>query len=238
VQYLARRRLRDGRDAFSPRRYGAKVRALIDRHIEVEKIEQRTPPIDLIAPDYLEKVAEMADDRARALEMSTALRARIELRLRSAPDPQRYESFSERLERVTRRMRADFEEAARDLRDLAEEEREAARWEAAAGTDYFTVQPVQSLLEAMLRQSGLGSGDLRMPFDQAIRGIVVKLASEVQPPHFEENQDVQRRARRRLLRYLEDDIGLIDADPGHLAGQLVALAVRRVDDFRRWRESD
>ncbi|MFF0244340.1 type I restriction endonuclease subunit R [Streptosporangium sandarakinum] len=234
VQYLVRRRYRDGRDEFSPRRYGAKVRALIDRHIEVEAIEQRTPPIDLTAEGYLEKVAELVDDRARALEMSSALKERIDVRLPSAPDRRRYEMFSERLERVTRRMREDFEAAARDLLNLVVEEREAARRETAAGLDHFTVQPVRSLLEAMLQEAGLEAGILPMPLDHAAHGIVRHLASAVRPPHFAENPDVQRRARRRLLQYLEFDLELVDAEPVHLATQLVDLAARRVEDFRRW----
>ncbi|MFE9669906.1 type I restriction endonuclease subunit R [Microbispora bryophytorum] len=238
VQYLVRRRYRDGRDEFSPRRYGAKVRALIDRHIEVEAIEQRTPPIDLTAEGYLEKVAELADDRARALEMSSALKERIDVRLPSAPDRRRYEMFSERLEQVTRRMREDFEAAARDLLDLVVEEREAASRETAAGLDHFTVQPVRSLLEAMLQEAGPEAGVLPMDLHHAAIGIVSRLAFEVRPPHFAENPDVQRRARRRLLHYLEDDLGLADADPVHLATQLVDLAARRVEDFRRWGEAN
>ncbi|MEV6864879.1 HsdR family type I site-specific deoxyribonuclease [Streptosporangium subroseum] len=234
VQYLTRRRYRDGRDEFSPRRYGAKVRILIDRHIEVEAIEQRTPPIDLTAEGYLEKVAELVDDRARALEMSSALKERIDVRLPSAPDRRRYEMFSERLEEVTRRMREDFEAAARDLLELVAEEREATRQETAAGLDHFTVQPVRSLLEAMLQEAGLEAGSLAVDLDQAANDIVVHLASAVRPPHFAENPDVQRRARRRLLRYLEDDLQLVDADPVYLATQLVDLAARRVEDFRRW----
>ncbi|MFI7050833.1 hypothetical protein ACWDOR_10485 [Streptosporangium canum] len=114
------------------------------------------------------------------------------------------------------------------------EEREAARQETAAGLSHFTIQPVRSLLEAMLQEAGLEAGNLPVDLDQAANDIVLHLASAVRPPHFAENPDVQRRARRRLLKYLEDDLQLVDADPVHLATQLVDLAARRVEDFRRW----
>jgi type I restriction enzyme R subunit len=234
VQYIARRRFRDNRDEFSPRRYGAKVRALIDRHVQITGIEQRIPPIDLTAADYLDKTDQLADDRARAMEMESALRERIEARLPSAPDPQRYVRFSERLEQITQRMKEDFEEAARQLRLLVEEEREEAQRESAAGIDHFTVQPVRRQLEEMLRTANLEPEVLGMSLDLATKNLVAKLAHETRPPHFAENPDVQRRARRRILRYLEEDLGLIDADPRNLAAQLVDLAVRRVEDFRRW----
>ncbi|TDC10431.1 hypothetical protein E1267_04330 [Nonomuraea longispora] len=97
---------------------------------------------------------------------------------------------------------------------------------------------MRSLLEALLQEAGLEAEVLPVDLNQAAAGIVSRLAVEVRPPHFAENPDVQRRARRRLLHYLEDDLGLADADPVYLATQLVDLAARRMEDFRRWGEAN
>ncbi|MCW5250519.1 type I restriction endonuclease subunit R [Streptomyces sp. SHP 1-2] len=234
IQYLARSRYRDGRSDFSPRRYGAKVRALIDQHLELKSIEQRTPPLDITAADYLDKLALLRDDRARALDMASGLKVRIDVKLPKAADQGHYEHLSERLTRITQTMERDFEEAARDLLGLVQEERTAAAEEQHAGPEHFTVGPVRTRLEQALVDAGLSADELDLDVDWAARSIADRLAVEAAVSHFTESAVVQEMAIRKLISYLENDLGLWDANTESIATDLVDLAVRRVDDFRRW----
>lgn len=240
VQYLARSRYRDDHREFSPRRYGAKVRALIDEHLRVRSIQQKMPPLDITAADYLEKLTELRDDRARALDMASGLRTRIDLRLPASADQERYERLSERLKRITLTMERNFEEAARDLRDLVEEEREATREESEAGPDYFTVRPVRILLERALENLGEGPEELGRDVQRAASDIAVRLADSAALQNFVDNAHVQKQAVTKILRYIESELGLWRHQrwATQLAHDLVGYAVRHVEDFRTWGHED
>ncbi|WP_040829631.1 type I restriction endonuclease subunit R [Nocardia jiangxiensis] len=236
VQYRLRSRDRDDRAEFSPRRYGAKVRALIDEHLRLNQIEQRVPPRDLTTDDYLEKLDNLYDDRARAMEMASALRSRIDLRLPTAVDPDRYERLSERLDRITQSMERDFEQAAAELDSLVREERDAFTSDLSEGLAYFTEKPVRELIERSLRRV---APDVAVPkLDLAIvtRRIVLHLADLAARPNFPENIVVRDRGITLMINYLERELGLHNAEPEALATELVALAARRPNDFRRWSE--
>ncbi|MFI6452808.1 type I restriction endonuclease subunit R [Streptosporangium amethystogenes] len=106
--HTARRyRVRDGE--FDPSLYGAKIRDLIDQHVESLGVEQRLPPVALTSPDFDTKVAAMeGGSRARASEMEHALRHHIDVHI--AEDPERYRRLSERLERILEEFKENFEQ--------------------------------------------------------------------------------------------------------------------------------
>ncbi|MFE3988272.1 type I restriction endonuclease subunit R [Nocardia tengchongensis] len=233
VQYRLRARDRDDRADFSPRAYGAKVRALIDEHLRVTGIEQRVPPRDLTTDGYLDALEGLTDDRARAMEMASALRSRIEVRLPTAVDPDRYEQLSERLERITRSMERDFEAAAAELVDLVHDERAASATERREGLAYFTEVPVRQALERAVRQAGPDPRVRGLDVAVAVQGVVACLASLAARPNFPEHIVVRERAVTTVINYLERELGLYH-EPEALATELVALAARRKEEFQRW----
>ncbi|WP_440099322.1 type I restriction endonuclease subunit R [Streptosporangium sp. H16] len=102
-----RYRLPDGE--FDPSLYGAKIRELIDQHVESLGVEQKLPPVALTSPDFDTKVEAMAGgSRAKASEMEHALRHHIDVHL--AEDPERYRRLSERLERILEEFKENFEQ--------------------------------------------------------------------------------------------------------------------------------
>jgi type I restriction enzyme R subunit len=238
VQYRARSRYLDDRPEFSPRRYGAKVRALIDEHLVLRGIEQKIPPRDITADDYLEKLDNLYDDRARALDMASALRSRIDLQLPTAVDRNRYERLSERLDRITRSMEEDFNQAADDLLDLVTEEQDLSAANLQEGLAYFTEQPVRFLLEQSLSRTDRGAVGNGIDIAVAVRGILVCLTDLAGHPNFPGNRVVRQRGVKTMIRHLERELNLYDAEPEALATELVDLAARRVHDFRRWRVGD
>ncbi|WP_194853069.1 type I restriction endonuclease subunit R [Nocardia sp. SYP-A9097] len=234
VQYRLRARDRDDRADFSPRAYGAKVRALIDEHLRLTGIEQRVPPSDLTADGYLDTLDGLFDDRERAMEMASALRSRIEVSLPTAVDPDRYERLSERLDRITQSMERDFEAAADELADMVSAEREASAADLREGLAYFTVVPVREKLEKALRRAGPDAKLPRLDVSVAVQGIVVCLAELASRPNFPGQPIVRERGVTIVINYLERELGLYHVGPEALATELVDLAARRPNEFRRW----
>lgn len=239
IQYLARQRYLDGRDDFSPRRYGAKVRRLISRHLRVSGIEERVPSVELSAADFMEKVGANPDPRARTDYMRSRLRLHIDARLGS--DRTLYQRFSDRLEEIVRRMSDDFEEAAAALAALVADV-VAAEGDDGHGPDTgdgrvrdldrWTEQPVYGLLKEAFEETGTPEG---VDLVQGSRDLTAEIARLVGSPDFVVLVDTQIRVRRTLRVHLEKDLHMDWSRVGSLAGDLVELARNRHADFLRYR---
>ncbi|MFJ1643776.1 type I restriction endonuclease subunit R [Streptomyces sp. NPDC088258] len=234
TQLLARRRYLDGRDQFSPRRYGAKVRQLISQHLRVTGIQQRVPPVDLTDADFMARVNANRDPRARTAYMTSSLELRITARI--ASDRGRYTKFSERLDEITRRMAQDFEQAAADLTDLirdvnapAQESREAS------GLAPRTEQPIYRLLRQQLDEAGATGIPQGVDFHQAARGLAADIAQRVRAAQFVTMAEAQDRVRKELRFRLELRLGMDWDHTGPLANLLLELAVERRTDFLGYR---
>ncbi|MFJ9032512.1 type I restriction endonuclease subunit R [Streptomyces sp. NPDC102274] len=237
TQVLARQRYLDGRDQFSPRRYGAKVRQLISQHLEVNGIQQRIPPVELTAPDFLARVNANSDPRARTAYMTSRLRLHITAEI--AADRGRYTPFSKRLEEITRRMADDFEKAAADLVGLIQDVNAAERQpDDASGLAPRTEQPIYRLLRQQLVEAGAVESPPGVDFHQAARGLAADIALRVRPPQFLTADDAQDRVRRELRSQLELRLDLDWDDTGPLANLLLELAVERRDDFLGYRAGE
>lgn len=239
VQYLVRARYLDGRDQFSPRRYGAKVRDLIARHLKVSGIEERVPPAELTAPDFLERVLANPDARARVSYLTSRLRTHLTARLDA--DRTLYERFSERLEEVIRRMAEDFEQAAASLLTLAVDVRDAEEsggGTGPAGLDPWTEQPVYGLLCRDYEEADGPAVPETVNRVKAARDVAACIAVLVRSPNFQALPEARDRVRRELRNYLESELHVDWAVTGPLANLLVELAAERHGDFLRYEPGD
>ncbi|MGS2590590.1 type I restriction endonuclease subunit R [Streptomyces hebeiensis] len=234
TQILARRRYLDGRDQFSPRRYGAKVRQLISQHLKVTGILQRVPPMRMTDPDFMARVDANSDVRARTAYMSNSLRLHISAEI--ASDRGRYTKFSEKLEEITRRMERDFEQAAADLAGLVRDVNAAGDEPGDAdGLAPLTEQPVYRLLRQQLTEAGAVEMPPGVDLYHAARGLAADIAARVRGPQFLTADDAQDQVRRELRMRLEVRLDMDWDDLGPLANLLLELAVERRDDFLRHR---
>jgi type I restriction enzyme R subunit len=233
---LARRRYLDGRDQFSPRRYGAKVRQLMSQHLRVTGIEQRIPPVEISARDFMHRVDANADARARTHYMNSSLKLHITARIGS--DRARYQKFSARLDEIVRQMSEDFEAAAASLAVLVGDVNAADANKDGGGTrlDPYTEQPVYRLLQHALEEAGEVPGPPGVDLYTAARGISVEIAELVQPPQFRTHVGTQARVRKVLRHYLERHMDMDWEVTGALAGDLLELAKERHEDFLRYGE--
>ncbi|MEU6535357.1 type I restriction endonuclease [Streptomyces sp. NPDC047000] len=231
VQYLARQSYLDGRDEFSPRRYGAKVRRLIADHIRVTGVELRIPPVELTAPDFLERVDANHDVRARTRYMVSRLRTHITAKI--GTDRARYELFSSRLEEIVQRMQQDFEQAATDLTRLVGEVTEDVE-DSGPSLDPLTEGPVYRALVRELEQAGAVAVPAEVDLYQAACGLTVDIAGLVRQPHFPAQADARDDVRRELRFKVADRLHLEWEDTADMAAGLLELAVERHGDFLRY----
>jgi type I restriction enzyme R subunit len=239
VQYLVRARYLDGRDQFSPRRYGAKVRDLIARHLQVSGIEERVPPAELTASDFLETVLANPDARARVSYLTSRLRTHITARLDA--DRTLYERFSERLEEVIRRMAEDFEQAAASLLTLADDVRgaeESGDGTGPAGLDPWTEQPVYGLLCRDYEEADGPAVPEAVDRVKAARDVTACIAVLVRSPNFPALPEARDRVRRELRNHLESELHVDWGVTGRMANLLVDLAAERHSDFLRYEPGD
>ncbi|MGN5633602.1 type I restriction endonuclease subunit R [Streptomyces sp. AC154] len=234
VQYLARRRYLDGRDDFSPRRYGAKIRQLMARHLKVTRIEQRVPPVALTAADFMERVNANSDPRARVSYMTGSVKVRIAAEIGS--DRARYTRFSRRLDEIVQQMRDDFEKAAAELSELVGDMNTDKAEDAGArsGLDPLTERPVHGLLVQELEDGAPTPPGAELT--AAARALTMEIAGHVRSPDIVHLADTRDRVRKHLRDSLERHVSLDWEDTGPLAGLLVELAVERRDDFLRYGE--
>jgi type I restriction enzyme R subunit len=231
VQYLARQSYLDGRDEFSPRRYGAKVRRLIADHIQVTGVELRVPPVELTAPDFMERVDANHDARAKTRYMVSRLRTHITAKI--GTDRARYELFSSRLEEIVHRMHQDFEQAATDLARLVGEITEEAE-DSGPSLDPLTEGPVYRALARELEQAGAVAVPAGVDLYQAACGITVDIAGLVRQPHFPAQADARNDVRRELRFRVADHLQLEWEETADMAAGLLELAVERHGDFLRY----
>ncbi|WP_241691342.1 type I restriction endonuclease [Streptomyces sp. GZWMJZ-114] len=231
VQYLARQSYLDGRDEFSPRRYGAKVRKLIADHIRVTGVELRIPPVELTAPDFMERVEANQDVRARTRYMISRLRTHITANI--GTDRARYELFSSRLEEIVQRMRQEFEQAAADLTRLVGDVTEDVE-EPGPALDPLTEGPVYRALARELEQGDSVSVPGDVDLYEAACSISVDIAALVRQPHFPAQPDARDDVRRELRFRVADHLHIEWEATADLAAGLLELAVERRDDFLRY----
>ncbi|MEU8485592.1 type I restriction endonuclease [Streptomyces sp. NPDC048641] len=232
VQYLARQSYLDGRDEFSPRRYGAKVRRLIADHIRVTGVELRIPPVELTAPDFMERVEANHDTRARTRYMVSRLRTHITAKI--GTDRARYERFSSRLEEIVQRMQQDFDQAAADLTRLIGEVTEDVD-EAGPRLDPLTERPVYRALVRELDRSAAGPTPLEVDVHRAACRITGDIARLVRQPHFPAQAEARMDVRRELRFLVADHLHVEWEETADLAAGLLELAVERHGDFLRYR---
>ncbi|MFF7287610.1 type I restriction endonuclease subunit R [Streptomyces griseorubiginosus] len=237
LQYMARRRYLDGRDQFSPRRYGAKVRRLISQHIQTTGIRQRIPPVELTDPEFMERVDANADPRTRISYMTGSLKLRISAKI--GGDRAGYQLFSVRLEEIIARMRDDFEQAAADLKrlvgDVAEAERES---EDDDGLDSRTERLVLALLQQHAEEAEREPWPPDTDLIRAARGLTGEMAVLVRRPQIRTQPAARSRMRSELHQQLEIWLDMDWDDIGDLASHLTEVAVERYEYFLGYRPRD
>lgn len=116
---MAKERYKD--DTLDLSGVGGKVSALINMHLVELGIDPTIPPVELLDPSFLDRVAAHAqgDDRAKASEMEHAIRKHCTVRFEE--NPAYYKRMSEKLDSLIRRHDEDWKTLAERFAELRDE---------------------------------------------------------------------------------------------------------------------
>jgi type I restriction enzyme, R subunit len=172
IALAARRRYRDG-IGFDASLYGAKVRKLIDDHVEALGIEQKIPPVSITAAEFDAKVADLRTPRAKASEMEHAIR--YHLRENFDTDPEHYERLSQRLEEIIEQLGEQWDQLALALAAFLPEVR-AGRQADDSGLDPATEAPFYDLLKRELAAEGK---TVPGPAEELLRQLTIDIVTHI-----------------------------------------------------------
>jgi type I restriction enzyme R subunit len=154
LQMRVRRHYRDDTGGgFVMRGYGRKVRALIADHLQAQEVEQRIPPVSILAPDFDEIVGTLPVHEAAA-EQVQALRYHLEERL-AVEERSAYRQLSVELERVLEEFAGNWEAISRELGPLVDKARRAEQTDPAVAD----LSPMEQRLYVLISEK-LGESDI------------------------------------------------------------------------------
>jgi len=204
IQARAQRRYR-GDEPLIGSEVGAKVRALIDEHIESQGIDQKVPPISITDTDFDQHIESERSPKARASEMEHALRHHI--RKHFDEDPVHYTKLSERLDAVLASLQDQWDQLTLALKDLvadATKGREADD----TGLDPQTEAPFYDVLKHLVPSVDEAKGEMLR--DTTLE-LVARLQREIKIAGFWKKPEARRSLSNEIVQLL-DDTNLFEFD--------------------------
>ena len=177
---------------------GAKVRALIDEHIESRGIDQRVPPISITDVDFAKHVEEERSPKAQASEMEHALRHHI--RKHYDEDPVHYEKLSDRLATILAELKdrwGDLVEGLRPVVAAAAKGREADD----SGLDPETQSPFYDVLSQITKPLGVSE---KRRLRQTTIDVVDRVRGEIKIAGFWKKSEARNVLANEIVQMLDD----------------------------------
>lgn len=180
----------------------AKVRKMIDKHLESLGIDSKIPPINLLDPRFVGEISKYnSNPKSKASEMEHAIRRHIKVNMEK--DPSLYTRFLKRLEEILERYKGNWELQLQEM-TLEREKLEEGRLREVALSD-LTEQELPFFGLIMMQTYG----DEKVPQEQEAiikdltRKIVHQLQDAISKPNFWKQRDSEI---RKLQGELADEL--------------------------------
>lgn len=111
ISQVARNRYRD--EKLSLPDASKKVRDIVDEFLVSRGVDPKIPPVPIFSERFKLRIEQQASPRARAEELESAISEHIDKHLEE--DPELYERFSEKLEKLLREYRDNWDHLAKEL---------------------------------------------------------------------------------------------------------------------------
>jgi len=211
---------------------GEKVKALINQHLISLGINPMVAPVELLAPDFLEKLAAHAgqNNEAKASEMEHAIRKHCTVH--HDEDPAFFKSLSAKVDALI--------DKHHDNWDLLAEKLAGLRGEAVAGRQQGEggmSREATTFYEHIIRvgfSSGSVDGEVKPKFKMLMEGLVEVLQDTIGSIDFWQDPDKQKRVRG-LIKTEVSKTGIeeLKANRERVAVEVMKLAKNRHDELTR-----
>jgi type I restriction enzyme, R subunit len=179
---------------------GEKVRELIEEHIYSTGINPKIPPVDLLAPDYKERLNEHKTSTTKASELEQAIKHHININVEE--DPEYFKKLSERLEEIILKYENKWEELVQqllDFRDTIESDHQQKSKDLGLSS---TELSFFNILLAELGDADSLSEETQNLTKQVVQTLVQILHEATQIVDFFNKWDEQKRIKRDIKRII------------------------------------
>jgi len=184
---------------------GEKVRALIEEHVYSTGVDPKIPPLDLLDPDYKEKLGQNKSPRSKASEIENAIKHHIRINIDS--DPEYYKKLSERLEDIIRKYEEKWDELVQLLLDFRDNIGTGLKQEA----EDLGLSTTEKAFYSILISELSGDGDISQSdaenAKQVVQSLVKMLDDATQIVDFSQKWDEQKRMKRNIKREVIANFG-------------------------------
>lgn len=227
IAHRARNMYRD--EQLSVAGAGKKVRQLIEEHIVSTGVDPKISPVDLLDKDFKERLNEHKSAKAKALEIESAIRHHIKIRL--ADDPVHYKSLAEKLEAIIREHEEKWEELVQLLLDFGEEI-EVDRDKRAAELGLTTKEsPYYNVIESELMKIDENGNINKTKITAVVRKLVATIEEATAIVDFftkaNEQKKLKLKIKRELMEEISEDRNLVK----NVSDEFIELAKNKHNDF-------
>jgi type I restriction enzyme R subunit len=201
ISQVARNRYRD--EKLSLRDASKKVRDIVDEFLVSKGVDPKIPPVPIFSEKFKLKIEQQSSPRARAEEIKSAVGEHISRHFEE--DPELYERFSEKLDKLLRDYQDNWDLLAKELAALLEEIRQGRRAEEGFGLDAKTEVPFLGLLKkevfGVRNLSELSRAQLDL-LVQTTKDVLASIRQEVAQVDFWNKLPAQKRLKGHIVSHL------------------------------------
>jgi type I restriction enzyme R subunit len=198
VKESARIRYRD--DKLSIKDASKKVREIVEEYLISKGVDPKIPPIPLLEDDFIEKVKKEKTPKGKAQELKYAIIEYIDKH--SEEDPEFYERFSDRLNRVLEEYKENWELLAKELEIIRNNIKRGREPE-----DTFGFEPKKEMpFLGLLKQEIYGRKPIKELSKEEInslveltRGIINIVKEKIQVVDFWESYQKQKSVKSDII---------------------------------------
>ncbi|MDY0028048.1 MAG: hypothetical protein RBR58_03475, partial [Candidatus Humimicrobiaceae bacterium] len=204
IKESARNRYRD--DKLSIRDASAKIREIVEEYLISKGVNPKIPPTPLLDDEFVSKIREKSN-KAKAEELEHALVEHIEKHFEE--DPEFYERFSDKLERILEEYRENWDILAKELENLREAMKKGREAE-----ETFGFEPKKELpFLGLLKREIYGKKTIEELNDKNInflieltRDVIEIMKRETQVVDFWESTSKQKNLKSYIISRILDSI--------------------------------
>jgi len=201
IKESARNRYRD--DKLSIKDISKKVREIVEEYLISKGVDPKIPPIPLLEDNFIAEVKKKKIPKAQAQELKSAIEEHISKH--SEEDPEFYERFSDRLNRVLEEYKENWELLAQELEIIRNNIKQGRESE-----DTFGFEPKKEMpFFGLLKQEIYGKKSTKELSDEEIdflveltRDIIEIIKREIQVVDFWESFTKQKRVKSHIINQL------------------------------------
>lgn len=206
----------------------AKVRKMIDKHLETLGINSRIPPVSLLSDDFPREIDKFKNSpKSKASEMEHAIRRHIKVNMEK--DPGLYKRFLQRMEEILERYKENWEmivESFTKMREDLDKGRQAEKEE--SGLNEQELPFYDLIILNAYGEAEIEEGE-NVALKEVVKELVHILQDAIDKPNFWQGRDAERRKLQGEVDDLFDFSGIDALTEKHekLSIEVMNLARRR-----------